>query len=87
MLKTVAIDITRTVFDNHFDAVLYITRDIYSDSYIISLPVLTFSWQVWDDKRERDLDDLLKVNGFIGDPVVKERFVEVVKDRLERFDG
>ena len=43
ILKTIAIDIRHSVFENDTEGMMYITKDIYSDSYIISVPVWSFS--------------------------------------------
>lgn len=54
ILKTIAADIQHSVFENDTAGVLYVTRDIYSDSFIVSVPVYSFSAYVWEDNFERD---------------------------------
>ncbi len=67
-MKTIAIDIKHSVFDNETEAIMYVTKDIYSDSFIVAIPVIMFSWEV---AGERDLDYLLQFNLF-GDRDKKE---------------
>lgn len=49
ILKTIAIDVTHSVFENETAAMMYITKDIYSESYIVAIPVESFSYQVWEN--------------------------------------
>lgn len=63
-LRTLAIDIRESVFKNESEGILYITKDIYNDSYIISVPVITFAWEISENRLARDCDDLLKFNMF-----------------------
>jgi hypothetical protein len=81
-MKTIDIDIRHSVFENETEAIMYVTKDIYSGSFIFSIPVITFSWEVRD---QRDLDDLLKFNVF-GDRDKKERIVRVIKEAIARFE-
>ena len=45
-LETIAFDIKESVFDNDTEATMYVTKDIYSDRYIISIPVITFACDI-----------------------------------------
>ena len=85
-LKTVAIDITESVFENDWSAILYITKDIYSDSYIIAIPVVSFSYQVWFSGMERDLNDLLRYASF-GHQGQRERLVTVLKEGIAAIEN
>jgi hypothetical protein len=88
MMKTIAIDIKHSVFNDETEATLYITKDIYSDSFIVSVPVITFSYQIREDRAGRDYNELLKSNRIpLGDPVQKERLVEVIKEAIAEFEG
>ncbi|MFC3882426.1 hypothetical protein ACFOU2_02355 [Bacillus songklensis] len=72
-MKTMAFDIKDlVVFDNDTEAIMYVTKDIYSDSYIIAIPVITFAWVIRTEHPEQDYDWLLKSNIGIGDLVRKE---------------
>lgn len=83
-LKTIAIDIRESVFENESEGILYITKDIYSDSYIICVPVITFSWQLYENHLDKEYDNLLRVNTF-GDMRKRERLVSVIKKGIEEF--
>lgn len=81
-MKTIAIDIKHSVFENETEAIMYVTKDIDSDSFIIAIPAITFSWEVRDEK---DLDYLLKFNVF-GDVDKKERLVQAIKQAISEFE-
>ncbi|MCM3364300.1 hypothetical protein ACFSVM_24495 [Paenibacillus shunpengii] len=81
-MKTIAIDIKHSVFENDTEAIMYITKDIYSDSYIVAVPVITFSWEVAD---ERDLDYLLWFNLF-GERDKRERLATAIKKGITEFE-
>lgn len=83
-LRTVAIDIRESVFRNESEGILYITKDIYSESYIISVPVITFAWEISRNRLDKDCDDLLKVNVF-GDKSKRERLVAAIKEGITEF--
>jgi hypothetical protein len=84
-MKTIAIDIKHSVFENDTEAIMYVTKDNYEweDSYIIAIPVITFSWEI---RNERDYDDLLNSHVF-GVSNKKERLVEVIKKAITEFEG
>jgi hypothetical protein len=83
-MKTIAFDIKDSVFDNDTEAIMYITKDIYSDRYIIAIPVITFAWDI---RMERpDYEWLLKSNIGIGDPGRKEKLVQVIKAAISEFE-
>ena len=85
-LNTVAIDITESVFENESAAMLYITKDIYSDSYIIAIPVESFSYQVWFSDIERDLNDLLRYASF-GHRGQRERLIAAIKEGIVAIEN
>ena len=41
-LQTIVIDIKHSVFENKTVAIIYVTKVIYSESFIVSIPVITF---------------------------------------------
>lgn len=84
MLKTIAIDIKHSVFKNDTEAIMYVTKDIYSDRFIIAIPVITFSWDIEIGHEERDYNWLLRSN--IGDPVQKEKLVQAIKKAIAEFE-
>lgn len=86
MLKTIAIDIKHSVFKNDTEAIMYVTKDIYSDRFIIAIPVITFSWDIETGHEERDYNWLLRSNIGIGDPVRKENLVQAIKEAIAEFE-
>jgi hypothetical protein len=85
ILKTIAIDIKHSVFENQTEAILYITKDIYSDSFIISIPVITFSSDITKGHEKRDYE-WLKKSIPLGDYVQKERLVAEIKKGIAEFN-
>lgn len=84
-MRTIAFDIKHSVFDNDTEAIMYVTKDIYSESYIIAIPAITFSWDIYEGHEERDYEWLLRSNVF-GDPIKKEKLVKVIKKAIVEFD-
>jgi len=82
VLKTIAIDIKHSVFENETEAIMYITKDIHSDSFIVAIPSITFSCDIVD---ERDYDHLLRSNVF-GDKDKLERLVNAIKEGIAEFE-
>lgn len=80
-LKTMVFDIQHSVFDNDTAALMYVTKDIHADSFIISVPVVSFSWEV---KTDKDLEHLEKY-GVSGVRDVKEKLVEAIKEAIAEF--
>jgi hypothetical protein len=62
---------------------MYVTKDIYADSFIISIPVVSFSWEV---KTDKDLEHLEKY-GVAGIRPYKEKLVEAIKEAIVEFEG
>jgi hypothetical protein len=83
MLKIIDIDIAKSVFNNETEAIMYITQDKYEGSFIVYIPVITFSWEIKD---ERDYDDLLTSHVF-GDCDKRERLVTAIKEGITEFKG
>lgn len=83
ILKTTWVDVTKTVFDNETEAIMYVTRDYHNDSYIISIPVITFSWMIYDEYK--DYDNLLKFNLF-GILERRQRLVAEIKNAISEFE-
>lgn len=81
VLKTKWVDIRETVFDNETEAIMYITKDYHDDSYIIAIPVITFSWEI---ASKQDYDNLLKLNLF-GIRERREKLVEEIKKAVAEF--
>lgn len=81
-LKTIAIDISQSVFDRDTEAVMYITKDIYSDSFIVSIPVITFSCDI---ATEHDYNWLLRFSLF-GDLEKNKRLVNAIKEGIAEIE-
>lgn len=84
ILKTIAIDVTESVFENESAAMMYITKDIYSDSFIVAIPVESFAYQVWENGIERDLADLQNSTNF-GDVSKTERLVTAIREGIAQI--
>lgn len=85
-MKTIAFDIKESVFDNDIEAIMYVTKDIYSERYIIAIPVITFACDIQIENPDKDYEWLLKSNIGIGDPVRKERLGQLIKEAISDFD-
>jgi hypothetical protein len=77
-MKTVAIDIRESVFDNDTEAVMYVTSDWDSDQYIFAIPVITFSWSAKD---EEELERFYPYNVF-GDKEREKKLLEEMKKAI-----
>lgn len=83
-LTTIAIDITRSVFENDKHSILYITKDIYGDCYILAIPSEGFSSLVFFNRIDKDLDYCLKFVNFRNEGQ-REKLVAVIKEGIESF--
>lgn len=84
LLNTKSYNIKDSVFDGETEAIMYITKDIYLDAYIVAIPVITFSWGIID---ERDYDYLLNSTNIFGDKDKQERLVKVIKQAVLEFES
>jgi hypothetical protein len=84
VLKTIAIDIRESVFENDSEGILYITRDIYSDSYIVSIPIYTFSYQLREGFEEMDYKELYRQFP-LSNTDQKEKLVQAIKEGIAEF--
>ncbi|ANB66149.1 hypothetical protein GFC29_3859 (plasmid) [Anoxybacillus sp. B7M1] len=50
-MRTIAIDITKSVFKNETVAVMYVAKDdeVEPSLYIFAIPAITFSWSAKDE--------------------------------------
>lgn len=85
-LKTIAMDITKSVFLNDWSAMMYITKDIHSDSYIVAIPVESFSYQISFNGVERDLNELLKFLNF-GYKEQTQRLIDAIKEGIAAIEN
>ncbi|MFD2446702.1 hypothetical protein ACFSO7_22440 [Bacillus sp. CGMCC 1.16607] len=83
-LKTIVFDVKDSVFNNDTEAIMYVTKDIYADRYIVAIPVITFSWDINFENSEKDYEWLLRSNIF-GDPVRKDKLVKAIKEAIAAF--
>jgi len=86
VLKTIAIDITYSIFEGEKLAILYITNDSDSLSYIVAVPTIHLVKQIWDGNEESGYDSLLQSDIGINHPAQKEKLVEIIKQAIESFD-
>lgn len=83
-LQTIAFDLKDLVFDNETEAIMYVTKDIYAEGFIIAIPEISFSCQIWDGEEERDLawiKEYVPVNGLDR----KEKLVKAIKAAITEF--
>ncbi|AXI07505.1 hypothetical protein CV093_00095 [Oceanobacillus sp. 143] len=76
------IDITDSVYEGIETTMMYITKDIYFDSYIIAIPSNAFAWTIASNI---DYELLLKSHVF-GDPKIKERLVQAIKEGITEIE-
>ncbi|MDD9309755.1 hypothetical protein PUS82_00215 [Cytobacillus firmus] len=76
-MKTIAVNIRESVFNNNTDAMLYATKDenIEPALFIFSVPILTFSWSAHD---ETDLESFYPTNVF-GDKEREQKLLNEMK--------
>lgn len=84
VLKTISVDIQHSVFENDTAGVLYVTRDIYDDSYIVAVPVFCFSCRVRETHTETDYEWIRDNFPTIGRKYVA-RLVEVIQEVITKF--
>lgn len=82
-MKTMAIDISQTVFNNDTEAMLYITEDNQSEPniYVFAVPVITFAWGA---KNEQELEYFFPW-GLFKDKEKEEKLLSEMKEALRRF--
>jgi hypothetical protein len=82
-MKTIAIDIKHSVFENDTEAIMYVTKDNEEDptQYIFAIPVITFSWSAVS---EEELDKYFTFNVF-GNKDGQMRLVEEMKQAIRKL--
>ena len=85
ILKTIAIDIRESVFENDTEGILYVTKDIYSDSYIISVPVWSFSAIVSYESETGAENDYKWIQEHLLSFHHRENLVQAIKEAIEEF--
>jgi 5'(3')-deoxyribonucleotidase len=85
ILKTIAIDIRESVFENDTEGILYITKDIYSDSYIISVPVWSFSAILSYESETEAKRDYNWIKEHFPSFQHRENLVQAIKEAIEEF--
>lgn len=83
-MQTIAFDIS--VFLNDTEAIMYITKDIYSDRFIISIPVITLSFDVRMNNPKNDYEWFLHSNGVAMNRDEKKRLIEAIKEAITEFE-
>lgn len=83
-MKTIAIDIKQSVFNNDTEAKMYVTKDndIEPPEYIFSIPVITFSWSAASE------DDVkFSFYNVFGDKDKEARLLKEMKAAIRKFEG
>lgn len=87
LLRTVAIDISQSVYENETIGIMYITKDIYSDSFIVAIPYEAFCYQVWENDVERELKDLLNLNStLLGHVSKRELLINAIREGIKELE-
>ena len=84
-LTTIAIDIRESVFENDTEGILYITKDIYSDSYIISVPVWSFSAILSYESEAQTESDYKWIQEHFPSFQHRENLVQAIKEAIKEF--
>lgn len=82
IIPTIAIDISKSVFQNDTEAILYVIKDneIDPDEYIFAISVITFSWSANDEK------ELEKYFPHVfGDKEQEQRLLNEMKKAIREF--
>lgn len=82
-MKTIAIDIRESVFDNETEAIMYVTKDdeVEPSQYIFAIPSISFSWSA---KNESELKSFFPFNLF-GDKEKEKRLLNEMKKAIRAF--
>lgn len=82
-MKTIAIDIRHSVFENESEGIMYVIKDVYAEptQYIFAIPVITFSWNV---ESEKDLETFFPHSVF-GDKEKEKRLLEEMRKAINEF--
>ena len=82
-MKTIAVDISRTVFNNDTEAMLYVTEDNQGEpnQYVFAIPVITFAWGAIDEK---ELESFFPW-GLFEDKEKEEKLLNEMKVALKKF--
>lgn len=82
-MKTIAIDIRESVFDNETEAIMYVTKDdeVEPSQYIFAIPCISFSWSAKD---ESELNSFFPFNLF-GDKEKEKRLLNEMKKAIRAF--
>lgn len=85
MLKTIAIDVSDSVFESEMPASMYITKEDLNDTeeYIVSIPSVNFSCYI---SGVDDYKALLELNIFTF-PHYRENLVKVIRSNINLLIG
>ncbi|USK72617.1 hypothetical protein [Peribacillus asahii] len=81
ILKSVAVEVTETVFKNEFKATMYVTKD--NDLFVVGFPCVSFCYEI---KGECDLENL-GINGIHGVDTQNEEIVKDIREAIEELGG
>jgi hypothetical protein len=82
-MKTIAIDISESVFDNETEAIMYVTKDdeVEPLQYIFAIPAISFSWSAKD---ESELQTFFPVN-VLGEKDREKALLNEMKKAIRTF--
>lgn len=83
ILKTLAVDIQHSVFNNNTTGILYVTRDVYEGSFVVAVPVYSFSAIIRKDNLENDCK---WVQDHFPGRQYAERLIEEIKRLISEFE-
>jgi len=82
MFKTIDVDISDSVFEGERPAIMYITKEKDTETYIISIPSVCYSWYV---AGEEDYESLLDLN-FFESSNQRENLVKVIRSNINHLN-
>ena len=82
-MKTIAVDISQSVFNNDTEAMLYVTEDTQGEpnKYVFAIPVITFAWGAIN---EEELECFFPW-GLFKDKDKEEKLLSEMKVALKNF--
>lgn len=63
-------------------AIMYVTKDIFNDSYVVAIPYINFCAHIFDNY---DLERLLKYN-ILRDYKKQQEMIQIIKQAMSDFN-
>lgn len=80
-LEARSYDIKESVFNGDTEAIMYVIEDIYNESFIVSIPVITFSMSIYD---KYDYKYLFQDNT-LGNKDKQKNLIHAIKQAISDF--